>query len=420
MGIATKFKELFIDVYKAPMQQKALNSEFGMNGIQFVPVDSAGNYTVLTTNSLAYNRVGIVYMIISKIARRCGEMKLEHKKDNGDIIENSEILAKLKKPNPNQTLSTFIAELASYKLLKGEFYIWTEKGNLTGKTLNYWCVPPNLVTKKQDYYHILNIEVPKEDIFHYRDFVPGYLPYQDATALSPLEVGAINLRILDYASAANFKAIKNGSVQGVAFEKQIPGEMQATPESTKELRDLLIKRYNNPTTHGEVTIHSHEIGYTPFGLKPAELMILENIDFNEFKLADIFNYPRRLLSEKSGSLSGNERQEAKKELITDGVFPINLTICEILSQVFGLDNEMITFDRDSYPEMQIDWLSTSQAVDKMPFLNYNEKRAILGYEPDPNKIFNTIFVPSGLVMADEFESGGSSEADELDNTGDFN
>jgi HK97 family phage portal protein len=420
MGIITKFKEYFVDVYKT--EQKSLAGEFGYNG-SFVPVDNIGNYTVLGKGQNPYNKVGIVYMIVSKIARRVGEAIIEHKQDDEEKtkVANSEILKKLKNPNKKQNLSEFLAEIASYKLLKGEFYIWTEKGDFTGKIIDFWVIPPSLISKVIGGYKVGKTDIPDDQIYHYRDFVPDYFigDENSGIALSPLEVAGINLRIIDYAGAANYKTLKAGAVQGVAYEKPQTGMLSPSPEQVKELRDLLVRRYNSPEMHGEVTIHSEEIGYTKFGLNPAELMIMDNINFNEERICDVFNYPRILLGDKGGSLGGNIRTEAKKEFILDAVFPILSVIVQSLTNIFKLENESICFDKDSFPEMQVDWVSTSQALERMPYLDYNEKRKIIGYEPKM-EFDGKVFMPSNLIMLDELENGGSSQADTLPNTGDFN
>ena len=418
MGIATKFKELFLDVYTEPIKTKSLTGEYGFNGMNFVPVDSIGNYTVLNGNNNAYSKVGIVYMIISKTAKRVGDAILEHKQDDDDKtpIKNSPILKELKQPNPSQNLSEFLAEIASYKLLRGQYYIWKEK--VIGRSF-YWVIPPSQISKVGDNYKVLGkYTIAKDDIYHYRDFVPDYMAYDESVTLSPLEVAGLNLRVIDYASAANYKTLRGGAVQGVAYEEPITGEIPATPDQVKELRDLLVKRYNSPETHGEVTIHSHKIGYTPFGLKPAELMILENIMFNEERICDILNYPRILLGDKGGSLGGNIRTEAKKEWVLDAVFPILSTITQSFTTIFQLKDSSITWDRDSFPEMQIDWVSTSQALERMPYLDFNEKRKVIGYEPKP-EFEGQIFMPANITTLEELINGGASDLDELDPMGDF-
>jgi phage portal protein BeeE len=243
--------------------------------------------------------------------------------------------------------------------------------------------------------------------------------YDDTVCLSPIEVAGINLRVIDYASAANYKTLKGGAVQGVAYEKPVPGMMAPTAQDTKELRDLLIRRYNSPESHGEVTIHSNEVGYTAFGLKPTELMILDNIMFNEERICDIYNYPRILLGDKGGSLGGNIRTEAKKEFILDAVFPVLSIIVQSLTRLFELQEQSITWDRDAFPELQMDWVTTSQSLERMPYLNYNEKRKVLGYEPDP-QFEGVYFMPNNITTLEEIIAGGTSVDDELANDGDFN
>jgi phage portal protein BeeE len=301
--------------------------------------------------------------------------------------------------------------------LDGQYYIWKEK--VIGRYF-YWVVPPSQVTKRGEFYALFGrFVIPKEDILHYRDFVPNYMVYDNTVCLSPIEVAGINLRVIDYASAANYKTLKGGAVQGVAYEKPLLGDRETDPTQLKELRDLLVSRYNTPESHGEVTIISKEIGYTAFGLKPSELMILENILFNEERICDIFNYPRILLGDKGGTLGGNIRTEAKKEFILDAVFPVLSIIVQSLTRLFELQDQNITWDRDAFPELQMDWVTTSQALDRMWYLQPNEKRKVLGYEPDP-QFEGVYFMPNNITTLDEVLAGGTSVEDELPNDGDFN
>jgi HK97 family phage portal protein len=419
MGILQVAKELFNSI-----KTKGLNSQMNRDGMQFIPTDSVGNYTVLSKNNSAYNKIGIVYHIVSKIARRVGDASIEHYKDDEDHteIKDSEILKRLKKPNPKQTFSQFFAEIASYKLLDGEYYIWKEKGGFTGKLNALWCVPSNLVTKiKGGGYNIGGVvNLPDEDIFHYRDFVPGYFAgfENNNIALSPIEVAGINLRVIDYASAASYKTLKNGNVQGVAYEEPMEGLLPPTDADTDKLKELLVKTYNNGK-YGEVVVSKTPVGYTKFGLNPGELMILENILFNEERICDIFNYPRILLGDKGGTLGGNIRQEAKKEFITDAVFPILANICQSLEIIFGLENECITFDKDAFPEMQIDWVSTSQALDRMWYLTPNQKLKVLGYEASTDPSMDIVFAPNNITPIEDIANGGGGVDVLPTNTGDY-
>ena len=79
----------------------------------------------------------------------------------------------------------------------------------------------------------------------------------------------------------------------------------------------------------------------------------------------------------------------------------------------------ITFDKYSYPEMEEDWNTLSQSLERMPFLTWNEKRKVLRFEPIDNPVFDEPFIPNSITTLDEFVSGGTSTADIIPNNGDY-
>lgn len=423
MGIATKLKEYFFDVYKGQeLNKKALTGEFAFQNGTFIPINNTGDYTSNITAVTAYNKIPVLYKIVTTIAELMSEASIEQKerKEGGQEVEYTDFLNLLEEPNPYQSQSDFIIELGTYMMLRGEFYIYTEKGLIGNSNIYMWSIPPEQITKvNEEFYSVYGQQIPKEQIYHYRDIVPGFMPYADAVALSPLSVAGTQLGIVDFATASSQKVLKNGGVPGVAWIDQTPGTIPTTPETIKDIRDEMAKRYNNSYTYGEVQFMTDKVGYTAFGLNPNDLKILENIEFSEARIAHVYKYPLLLLSDKSGSLGSNERKEASKELLVNAVFPKLKRICGVLTKILNDKNYYITFDKDEYPEMQTDWKLNAEALQKIGCLTINEQRKILDYEPLPDPLYDTLFIKTGFVTADEFVNGGTSTADVLPNQGDF-
>jgi HK97 family phage portal protein len=417
MGIITTVKELFFDVYKAEtIQQKGMTGQYAVmaNG-SIIPIDSAGNYTILNSNNEAYSKLPIVYKIASTIAQRCAEAEIEQYEriKDGKEIETSEFLDLLAEPNPYQSQTAFITELSLYLTLHGEFYIYVPKAisRTTYKTgINLYSLPPLQVTKHVGNRFSWNgFLIPEDEIYYYRDFTPNLFVELNTSVCSPLGVAEASINSVDYSNAANLKVLKNGGVPGVAYEKPIVGTMPLDGSALKDLQDKLQKRYNNSYTYGEVPLYGNEIGYTSFGLNPRDLMILENIEFNEKRIAYAFKYPLLLLSDKGGSLGSNERKEANKELLLNAVFPKLEIITGILTKILNDKKYKITYDKYSFAEMEDDWETLSKSLANMPFLSWNEKRKVLKFDPLADPIYDEPFIPTGLMTAEEFTAQGQNQ-----------
>jgi len=422
MGIVSTIRKAILG---DDIQSKSLNSQYAYNGMTFIPIDNVGNYTTLTSINTAYSQISIVYKIVNHIAQRVSEALIElyERKKDGQQIENSDFLYHLEDPNPVQSQSDLLFELSMYCDLAGEFYIWVEPEFMkTAKGFqNLWCMPPSLITRINDsYYQFRNVNIPKEQIWHYRRPVPNYRADDITTALSPLAVAYPQIKVIDYANATSQKTLGNGAVPGVAYVKQKDNMEALSPEAIKELKDFLVRRYTSRETYGEVPLVGEEIGFTPFGINPKDALIIEQIKMNEEGIANAFGYPLPLLHNKTGGLNSSERQDAMKELLTAVVFPRLDKICGILTKILNEKGQIIKYDKYAYPEMEDDWNTLSQSLERMPFLSWNEKRKIMNFGPLTDKSFDLPFIPNNITTIDEFMNVGTSNDDVLPNDGDFN
>ena len=423
MNIIQKAFRGFIDGYR--LEKKSLGSEYMQVGAGFFPINNQGDYIVNVNQNNAYSKIAVVYKIITTIAERVSDAVFEQEelKEEGKKLKYSDFLNLLKKPNMYQSGSDFLIELASYMMLKGEFFIMKDKTGFTEKTELY-CIPPNEVVITESHYIIKNVRIPKTDgiIFHYRDFVPGYRVDSTVRVLSPLEVAASNISTIDFGIGVNQKIMRNGGVPGVAWEDPQAGAIPADPASLKQLKDDLTKRYSSGMTYGEVPVYSYKIGYTSFGLTQSDMKILESVEFSEERIAYIFKFPLFLLSNSKGGggLNSNERENANKELLVNAVFPKLKRIAEVFTNILDDNRYQICYDKYSYPEMEKDWNTLSQSLDRMWYLTPNQKLETLGFEKSTDPNMDLILVPSTLKPLEEVANGGTSTADILpNNTGDY-
>lgn len=417
MGIISKIRQA------VGLETKAVTGEYGYNGMQFIPIDNLGNYTMLSGKYTGYEKISVVYKIVNHIAGRVAEAVIEQyeNKKEGEQIDESDFLTRIEQPNPYQSKADFLNELSVYDDLQGEFYIWVEKATV-GKDFFLWSLPPQNIAKTASGYSWNGIPIPAEEIYHYRRFNAGYrVDQQTSQCVSPLSVAYSDLKVIDYANATSIKQLSKGAVPGAAWVEQDSGEQPVEEEELKQLRDKLVERYANTQTYGEVPLMSHKIGYTPFGITAKDAMILEQKEVSSEGIANAFGYPLPLLYNKTGGLNSSERKDATKELLTSVVFPKLEKICGILTKILKLyeQGHKITFDKYSYPEMEEDWNTLSQSLERMPFLTWNEKRKVLRFEPIDNPVFDEPFIPNSITTLDEFVSGGTSTSDIIPNNGDY-
>jgi hypothetical protein len=130
------------------------------------------------------------------------------------------------------------------------------------------------------------------------------------------------------------------------------------------------------------------------------------------ELCNAYHVPIGLFSAKNST--ENNMIESRKMLITDAVIPLVESRKGVLNRwlqaKFGSEY-LVEFDYTVFNEIQEDLQKMATAAASMYWIHPNEKRAMTGYDQDPNPLMNKMYFPSGLTLLEDL-NGGLTDIDE--------
>ena len=157
------------------------------------------------------------------------------------------------------------------------------------------------------------------------------------------------------------------------------------------------------TNMGKIAATSKSVEWTPLGLSPIDLKILDSLGVTRGVIADAYNVPNQLLS-GSRDRTYNNYQEAARSLWTNGIMPMLDGYLEILSQwlipQFGEDGTLIA-DYNNVEVLQknkkelIEWMVRANSFSR------NEIRAAAGADPRTEPEMDKIYISMAEVPIDE-------------------
>ena len=325
-------------------------------------------------------------------------------------LQDTELHKLLERPNPAQSYNSFITELIAFGKLTGNRYIYgigPETGANIGKYSELYVMPSQImeivsggIMKPVDHYTIEyngSFKIPAEQICHIKDFNP----YYDGSGShlygqSPLRAGLRSLTTNNEAVQTGVKYLQNQTARGLLMSDEGDiNEVQA-----RQLKDKFRQQFQGSNNAGDVIITPKKLSWVNFGLKAADVSLIEQYNASIKDLCNIYNVPVQLLN-NTDSTSYNNMKEAKKALYQSCVIPELLKIKDELNRwlapKFG-ENICIEFDFSVIPELQEE---TDKVVDQLLkawWITPNEKRAAMNYgKDDENENLDDYYIPANLV-----------------------
>jgi len=371
-----------------------------------------------------YTQNNDVYSVISKIVHpacrvpvvQVSKKTLEPKEGYGTELLN--------KPNPFQSTSDFVAQALTLYEIYGEYFIAAEKpefGLRAGKPTRLDNLPPQWIELQigtffepiQGYTLMLGQQEVKylyADVLHGKTMNPDFQISGDhLRGMSPLKplLKAVAASSSGYDSMV--AAFQNQGAYGILTilgVKEPDGKYSNVPKSQEQLTQLestFRQKMMGNSNRGKVFATNKSVEWTPFGLSPVDLNILQSIVFSGGALYDAYGVPDIL---KSGSQSKTylNYQEAQKALWNNTIIPTVDMFYEKLSDwllpMIGEGDTMFLPDYDGIAALQddkkqlVDWLTRAG-------LTPNEIREALGYEPLPFENMDVPLIAMGLQRVDE-------------------
>lgn len=301
----------------------------------------------------AFERCSILASIITKKVSAISDARYWVKDQEGNDIEGTDILDKMRNPNPYQTLPEFVCMVEFFSQIFGKAYIVKIDAIGTG-AFELYVVPNILVTENEkleqgisfaprsnieNYYINVNgisFDVDAEHMFVVNDVT--YSMNQMGGSVSRLAAlqYPINTFVASY-DAVNELLVNRGMLAIISMKAENPAvtmKMGATKEEKQELEQQL-NRYGVLRGKMKYAITGYDVACVPVSSSISDLGISE-IQLNCKKdIAYTYQVPAIML-DMADSKYANLAQ-AKLDFYTNDIIPAAKNIMATMNRIYGND-----------------------------------------------------------------------------------
>jgi HK97 family phage portal protein len=330
-------------------------------------------------------------------------------------VDPMDDLARLiERPNPLQSWSDFIENSMGFMEITGNSY--THGTMLSdGRFGELWIMPPQyteiiankssetLITGYNLMLYGYKQPIPVETVLHMKYWNPDYsYAGSHLYGMSPLMSARRTVRASNDNIEALSKALQNNGASGMIF----PDDPDLTTLSESQRSD--IQRFFDTNKSGadrykSVLATTAKMGWTPFGMSPIDLEIIESKKMSMRDLCNIYGYPSEMMNDPDNKTNSNKK-ESRKQLYQDCVVPklerfyseLNRFVVPRFERVTGKKYH-IDYDTSSIEALQEDISEKVEWLSKAWWIAPNRKAEEMNFEPNDNPIFDEPFIPTGLV-----------------------
>lgn len=301
----------------------------------------------------AFERCSILASIITKKVSAISDARYWVKDQEGNDVEGTDILDKMRNPNPYQTLPEFVCMVEFFSQIFGKAYIVKLDAVGTG-SFELYVVPNILVTENEkleqqisfaprsniESYYInvngLSFKVDTEHMFVVNDVT--YSMNQMGGSVSRLAAlqYPINTFVASY-DAVNELLVNRGMLAIISMKAENPAvtmKMGATKEEKQELEQQL-NRYGILRGKMKYAITGYDVACVPVSSSISDLGISE-IQLNCKKdIAYTYQVPAIML-DMADSKYANLAQ-AKLDFYTNDIIPAAKNIMATMNRIYGND-----------------------------------------------------------------------------------
>lgn len=301
----------------------------------------------------AFERCSILASIITKKVSAISDARYWVKDQEGNDVEGTDILDKMRNPNPYQTLPEFVCMVEFFSQIFGKAYIVKLDAIGTG-SFELYVVPNILVTENEkleqqisfaprsniESYYInvngISFEVDAEHMFVVNDVT--YSMNQMGGSVSRLAAlqYPINTFVASY-DAVNELLVNRGMLAIISMKAENPAvtmKMGATKEEKQELEQQL-NRYGILRGKMKYAITGYDVACVPVSSSISDLGI-SDIQLNCKKdIAYTYQVPAIML-DMADSKYANLAQ-AKLDFYTNDIIPAAKNIMATMNRIYGND-----------------------------------------------------------------------------------
>lgn len=356
-----------------------IGADYGTRGNEFWMLNQGGgidykfSYTGHHSSLTAYKKCPPLNAIINKKAQAFANGKtwvLNKKGKAKDKESTGEIARKLKKllanPNPFQSQKEFESQQYIYVQTFGFCLMLPIKsvGYPNYEADKLWNIPPSMVdieeTKKsfllakgkEDMIPkiVINFgnertEIAAKDVFIIKDFTPSF----SSVILPESRVCALQMPINNIIGAYESRNVLinyRGALGILTPEKDQFGVAPVKPDDKEQLQNDFL-RYGLTNNQWKFIISSAALKWQSMGVATRDLMLFEEIEDDNMRICDGYNFPYPLMSSnRTNSLGGNNIGESKILLYQDAIMPEAERIYEQWNNFFDLDQYDLVIEKD--------------------------------------------------------------------------
>lgn len=329
-------------------------------------------------------------------------------------VDESNPLAKLlQQPNHRMSSDLFFSMLFGFKLLKGEGFVWANRGdnaegNINAEILELYPIPPQIMHLQPDPNDVYGIDqwvmqlpqyrtVPKEDIllWHYPRFDFDSTTHIHLRGHSPLLSAQEDLEGIAALNASWKSMYLNRGANGVIATQ----DPNASGGEIKKAMNAINERVNGSNNAGTIGyINALNPVFFDLAMGARDMQLIEAKKFSVTQVAQLYNVPAGIfdLSESAN----NNITQYRAQVYTDKI------MCEwsgLLNQLntwllpaFGIRGAYIDADYSEVPDLQADMQRLVEGIKDAWEITPNEKRELRGYDRSTDPLMDTYWVPSTL------------------------
>lgn len=444
MSILTKF--LGLDKVK----QKAMSFPGYMIG-------GSPTYWNWTQHSKAYQENDTVYSIVKRVASKCASVPLYAYKQKANIDKykaiskgqqtkdslqrffyervkaldemdiSSELSKLLANPNPSQGADSFYEGVFSFRIYRGEAFIWLNRGGaVNGKVLEMYVIPPDnmaLVPDPQDLYGIKHwifdvngtqIPIPKEDIIHWKSFNPVFdaVTREHLRGFDPMKPLKKRVQMDDDSTDASVAMFQNGGAKGVLFNEDY---VNLSPTQETQMQSVIDRKIRNKEVKAAVAALQGKWGYLDIGKDSVDMDLMESQDMTLTRIANGLGADADLFL--SGQTFSN-KEWAQKNLVLQAAMPLCTSFRDELNRKLSpsfKDSPFCDFDFSMIPELQPDLAKMAtvwNALFDRGLLTGNELRALNGFDKTANPLHEQFFITGNYSLIEDVTIPDEEPTDE--------
>lgn len=374
----------------------------------------------------AYLKNLVSFRCIDKISKSCGSVPWNVYKKGEDgkriLVEDHEMNALLKRPNPSLSWYNFIYYTMAFYLLSGNSFIskigllgGEDKGKLkelhvlrpsgikiltdenTGLVTGYeYRTVNNIITYE------VNPVTGESDLLHIKTFNP----LDDYWGTAIVEPAARQIDTSNAATEWQKSLLDNQARPGMLlmFERNL------TVEQRKTLSKDIRENREGAKNAGKTLLLEGAKDAKPYGFTPTEMDFIEGSRDKAREISMAFGVPPQLLNIKGDSTFANFA-EARLFFWEDTVIDyLNMLKSEFNYWFFPDENIFLDYDLDRVPALSAKKAELWERAEKVTFISENEKREMVGFETWDG--LDVILKPANLIPITETVTTDEDEIEE--------